>query len=92
MRRDHKEGRRIMVTAELTEQYKLTDVDIELIKHLGLPNKAICLRFHLTTYNVGVLIARLATRLGVENRTAIVIKALNLGLVTVDELRYRKVL
>ena len=64
--------------------------DLELIKQLGLPSKIIAQRLGVPGAVIRMRVTRLAGKLGVENRTAIVIKAIGLGLVAPDQLLYRE--
>ena len=66
--------------------YGLTDSDLALIKTLCLPNKVISQMFGDSPAAVSMQVTRIGAKLGVENRTAIVIKALRLGLITIDQL------
>jgi len=71
----------------------ISDSDLELIRLIGLPNKIIIQRVGMIGFSekaISMRLTRIAVKLGVENRTAIVIKALSLGIVTIDQLRYRK--
>lgn len=70
--------------------YKLTSSDLELIKQLGLPNKIMASSLGISDAAISMKITRVAVKLGVENRTAMVIKALSLGLITVDQLVFRE--
>jgi len=68
----------------------ITDSDLVLIKLLGLPDKVISTALKLDNgASIRMKISRLAVKLGVENRTAILIRALQLGLVTPSQLVYR---
>ena len=67
----------------------LTNPDLELVKLLCLPDKVIALEIGISYSAVSMRITRIATKLGVENRTAIVVRALELGLVSIDQLVYR---
>ena len=69
---------------------RLTIGDLELIKQLCLPDKVISYNIGLSSVNVRKRISRLAFRFGVENRTALLVRALKLGLVGVDELVFRE--
>ena len=68
----------------------LTVTELVLVKHLCLPNKILCERFKLTPSALKMRINRIAVKLGVENRTAIIVKSLKLGIVEIDQLVYRK--
>ena len=70
--------------------YGLTDSDVELIKQLGLPNKIIGEKFGDSPAAISMQVTRISVKLGVENRTAIVIKSLGLGLITIDQLVFRE--
>lgn len=67
----------------------LTDADLELVKQLCLPDKIACQNLGILPGATSMRITRLSAKLGVENRTAIVVRALELGLVTIDQLVYR---
>lgn len=67
----------------------ISDTDMELIKLLGLPDKVISVAMDLNHGAVRMKITRLAIKLGVENRTAIVIRSLSLGLITPAQLVFR---
>ena len=71
-------------------QYKITESDLVLIKQLCLPDKIIGGNLGISPANVSMRISRLGVRLGVENRTTIIVRALELGLVTINQLVYRK--
>lgn len=68
----------------------ITDSDVELIKCLCLPNKTIASTLSIPSTAIGMKLARLAIKMKVENRTTIVIKALKLGIITIDQLVYRE--
>ncbi len=72
-----------------TTRYGLTDFDLELIKSLCLPDKVIGGMLGVSPKAVSMRITRIAVKLGVENRTAIVVKMLELGLITTGQLLYR---
>lgn len=68
----------------------LSNSDLRLVKLLCLPNKVIADNLGVSSANaVGVLISRIGDKLFVENRTAIVVRALRLGLISIDQLVYR---
>uniref|UniRef100_A0A6H1Z7Q7 Uncharacterized protein n=1 Tax=viral metagenome TaxID=1070528 RepID=A0A6H1Z7Q7_9ZZZZ len=67
---------------------RLTVDDIELIKQLCLPSKIVSQ--NLSVGGIRMRTFRLAGKLGVENRASIIVKALKLGLVSLDELTYRE--
>lgn len=64
----------------------MSESNLELIKLLCLPDKIICQHLQISSAAVGMRIARISAKLGVENRTAIVVKVLELGLVNIDQL------
>lgn len=81
-----------MVTAVQKVPYMantLTDSDLELIKQLCLPNKVISQSLGISPAAVSMQVARISVKLGVENRTAVVVRALELNLITIDQLMYR---
>lgn len=67
----------------------ITETDLKLIVLLGLPDAIIGHKLHILPGAVSMRISRVAVKLGVENRTALIIKALKLGLVTTSQLSYR---
>lgn len=71
------------------QERQISDSDLGLIKQLCLPNKIISGNLEISPAAVSMQITRIGDKLGVENRTAIVIKALKLGLVNLDQLVYR---
>ena len=68
---------------------KVSEEDLALIRLLCLPYKIIGEKFGVPAATVNMRVTRLIIRFGVENRMAIVVKALKFGLVTVDQLVYR---
>lgn len=68
----------------------ITDKDLELIKQLCLPYKIICQNMELNQGTVRLRVKRLISKMGVESRTALVVKAIKLGLVSIDELPMRE--
>ncbi len=68
---------------------KVSEVDLELIKRLCLSYKEIGADLQIPATTANERIARLIVKFGVESRTAVVVRALKLGLVTVDQLIYR---
>jgi DNA-binding NarL/FixJ family response regulator len=68
----------------------ITAHDLALIRQLCMENKVIAQNTRTSEQVVKNRVNRLATKLGVENRTAIVIKALKLGLLALSELAYRE--
>lgn len=69
--------------------YKLTDSDLELIKLLCLPDKIIGERLGISRAAVSMQLTRISAKLKVENRTAVVVKALGLDLVSIKQLDFR---
>lgn len=69
--------------------YKPTDSDLALIKQLCMPDKIVSQNLGILPGAVSMRITRLSIKLGVENRTAIVVRALGLGWLTIDQLAYR---
>ena len=67
----------------------VTDSDLELIKHLCLPDKVVSQVLATSHVAVRRRISRVGIKLGVENRTAMIVKALKLDLITIDQLVYR---
>lgn len=75
--------------AMVQHENQITDSDLKLIKQLCLPNKIISVNLGISSAAVSMQVTRIGDKLGVENRTAIVVKALGLGLVYTDQLIYR---
>ncbi len=69
---------------------RLSEKDMELIKLLCLPNKIISHNMGVSPEGIGMHIGRLIGKFGVENRTGVIVKALQLGLVGLGELQYRQ--
>ena len=69
--------------------YKLSDFDLELIKCLCLPDKLNSEKFGISRGAISMQITRISVKLGVENRTAVVVRALMLKLITIDQLVFR---
>ncbi len=77
---------RTVLSSTMMLDLGITNKDLELIRQLGLSYKVICENLEIDCQ--GTLrsrITRLIQRFGVENRTALVIKAIKLELVTPDE-------
>lgn len=64
----------------------ITDKDLELIKQLCLPYKIACQSLGIGENTLRVRVHRLMSKLGVETRTALVTKAIKLGLVSINDL------
>ena len=73
-----------------TETFTLTDTDIALIRQLCLPHKIISRGMGISHTALTTKIWRLCSKLGVENQRALIIKALELGIVTIENFTYRK--
>jgi len=71
-------------------EHDITSSELALIKQLCLPDKIISNNFGISHAAVRMRIVRIGIKLGVENRTAIVVRALVLGLVSIDQLLFRK--
>jgi len=67
-------------------EIKITDADLDLIRKICLPYKLIG---HSNGLGLEMKVSRLLRKFGVDNRAALVVKALKLGLVTLDQLQYR---
>jgi len=78
-----------MVDTEMLEAL-VTEGDLVLIRQLCLPYKTSSLNMGLDVGALKMRVGRLCVKLGVENRTSIVVKALKLGLITIDELVYQE--
>ena len=68
----------------------LTNGDLDFIRQLCLPYKIIGQNMKLDNPAIRMRVSRLAVKLGVETRTALVVKAVKLGLVHIDELAFRE--
>lgn len=75
--------------AETLKAYKLTKSEVELISMIGLPDKIICVKFDILRGALSMRLTRIAIKLGVESRVAILVKALKLGIVAPKQLQYR---
>lgn len=75
---------------QVAVQYNITDSDLELITLLCLPAKVIGKHLGLEHATVRTRIKRLSGKLMVENRASIIVKALELNLVTLNQLVYRR--
>lgn len=69
--------------------YGLTDSDLELIKQLCLPYKIICQNLEITEGALNMRVKRLLQRFGVENKRALIVKIIQIGLVSVNDFDYR---
>lgn len=65
---------------------KVSESSLELIRLLCLPDKIIGQYLKISPAAVAMRITRISIKLGVENRTSVVVKALELGLVNIDQL------
>ena len=77
------------MVSETAMQSKISEADLVLIRQLCLPDKIIGRNLEISPAAVSMRITRIGVKLGVENRTAVVVKALELGLLTIDQLIYR---
>ena len=75
--------------SEPLQEWGLIATDLELIKQLCLPDKIIVQNLGSSRAAISMRITRIGVKLGVENRTALLVKALMLGLVNLDQLVYR---
>jgi len=69
--------------------YGLSDADLELIKQLCLPYKIICQNLEITEGALNMRVKRLLQRFGVENKRALIVKIIQIGLVSVNDFDYR---
>ena len=69
--------------------YHLTNSDIETIKKIGLPAKEVAERYGVSAGAFRVRVSGIMDKLGVENRVALAIKAIQLGLVSIDDFEVR---
>ena len=69
--------------------YHITDTDIEIIKRVGLPYEEAAKKCFITVGAFRVRVSLIMDKLGVENRVALAIKAIQLGLVSIDEFQVR---
>lgn len=74
----------------LAEYYELEKEELELLRQLCLPYKVIAKKMKLSKAAIGMRVFRLTQKLGVENREAVMVKAIQMGLVTPEQLVYRK--
>jgi DNA-binding NarL/FixJ family response regulator len=84
-----------MMVVELSRENKLgewylTEKDLELIRQLCLPYKVISQNTGTHIITIRLRAIRIARKLGVENKASIIVKALRLGLITLDELVCRE--
>jgi len=79
-----------MATATKKVKIELTDSELALIRQLCLPDKIISANLGITHMGIRNRVVRIGAKLGVENRTAIVIKALRLKLVKIDQFSPRE--
>ncbi len=73
-----------------TPQQLVTTDELFLIRQLCLPYKIVAQNMGLDSAALRMRITRLAVKLGVENRTALVVKALKMGLITLNQLILRE--
>ncbi|KKL65800.1 hypothetical protein LCGC14_2151370 [marine sediment metagenome] len=71
------------------EKRGLTDADLKLIGLLSLPDKVITGILSMNPNTLRTKVCRLAYKMGVENRTALVTRALALKLITIKQLEFR---
>lgn len=69
---------------------QLSDDEFQLLKQLCLPNKVVCQNLKINSGALRMRVARLLVKVGVENRRALIIKALRLRLVTVSSFMCRE--
>ena len=69
--------------------YHLTDSDVEIIKKVGLPYKEVESKYGLSAGAYRVRVSIIMDKFGVENRVALAIKAIQLGLVSIDDFEVR---
>ena len=88
-----------MITEQVMEKARVVNVlmpaqltvgDLDFIKMLCLPYKIIGQSTGLDNPAIRMRVSRLAVKLGVETRTAIVVKAIKLGIVQIDEMAFRE--
>jgi len=80
-----------MAVANETRQMmdKLTDSDLELVKQLCLPDKIIAENLGVSHLVIRQRITRICIKFGVENRRAVIVRALELDLISLDQFVYR---
>ena len=78
------------MVSPLKYENHITDKDLKLIKQLCLPYKIICPNLGISPEALRLRVARLMDKLGVENRTALVVKVIKLGLVSMDEFQIQE--
>ena len=80
-----------MVNPALVEETldRITASDLELIWQLCLPHKIICQKMGISHTALRARIRRLMQKMGVENQRALIVKALHLQLISIENLTYR---
>lgn len=79
-----------MVTKTLVNGHSVTAKEAELFPLLCLPYKVISERTGMDSGAVSMGVTRLLAKFEVENRMALIVKLLRLGLVNIDQLVYRE--
>jgi len=79
-----------MAQALFERSIELTSKDLDLLGRLCLPYKLISIETGISVPHIKFKVQQLAIKFNVENRTALVVKALQLGLVDIRNLAYRK--
>ena len=79
------------VTMELTKPTEELSIDeVALLENLCLPYKLICQDLDIKPEALRHRIFRLMEKMGVENRTALVVKSLKLGIININQLKVRE--
>ena len=65
-------------------------LELELFKLSGLPNKVVAKRFGVTEGAVKALYYRLYQKLGVDNKVGAILRGVELGAVTLDQIIYER--
>lgn len=68
----------------------LNATEMELVHYLCFPYKVICDRIGMDPQNFRMRMVRLFNKMGVENRTSLLIKLLKEGRVKLEDLEYRQ--
>lgn len=80
----------VMTKAACQQVYGLlSDSELELVKQLCLPHKIVCQNLGINEGALNMRVKRLAQRFGVENKRALIVKIIQLGMVPVNDFDYR---
>jgi len=76
--------------SEVMERPALTEEQLELLTKLCIPQKVLCQEMGLSALALQARIRRLQVRFGVENQRSLLVKALRLGIVSLESMEYRE--